>query len=75
MGFSITSTNVLCQSILIGLSYGFQTLGAQAFGARNYKLYGRYCHQAFLIILSTGICLFPLFFFLGTLLAQLGIDQ
>ena len=44
-------------------------MGAQAFGARNYELVGRYCHQAFFVILAAAVCLFPVMYFLGSLLS------
>ena len=74
MGFAITANNVLCQSILNGLSYGMNTLASQAFGAGNYKLYASYCHRAFFIILVAAALLLPLFLFIGRILLFIGID-
>lgn len=74
MGFSITAINVLCQSILNGLSYGINTLGSQAYGAGNYKLYASYCHRAFYIILIAWILLLPFFLFIGTFLIFIGVN-
>ena len=74
MGFSITVINVMCASVLIGLSNGFYTLGSQSYGAGNYKLLSSYCHRAFFIILLAWVFLLPLFLFIGPFLVTIGLN-
>ena len=74
MGFSITAINVLCQSVINGLSYGINTLGSQSYGAGNYKLYSSYCHRAFFIILIAWVLIMPLFIFIGTFLVFIDVN-
>ena len=74
MGFSITAINVMCTSVLEGLSKGINTLGSQAYGAGNYKLLSSYCHRAFFIILVAWALLLPFFLYIGTFLAFIGVN-
>ena len=64
----------MCLSVLYGLSQGFNTLGSQAYGARNYKLYSSYCHRAFFIILVAWVLLLPFFLFIGPFLVSIGVS-
>ena len=65
----------MCLSVLYGLSQGFNTLGSQAYGAGNYKLYSSYCHRAFFIILVAWVLLLPFFLFIGPFLVSIGVSE
>ena len=50
IGLTNTITNVMCQSLLIGLNAAQETLTSQAFGAGNLKLTGYYLNRGRVIL-------------------------
>ena len=51
IGLSNMYTNVVCQSLMLGLNGGIATLAAQAYGAKNLRKCGIYLNRGRLIVL------------------------
>jgi MATE family multidrug resistance protein len=76
IGITHIYINCGCISIIAGLISGFETLGSNAYGAKNYKLLGLYFQRSQLIsyILVT-IFLLIHYFFAINLLGLFGVNQ
>lgn len=75
IGISHIYINCSCISIITGFISGFDTLGACAFGARNYKLLGLYFHRATIISYLIVIFLITIhFFFALDILTAFNVD-
>lgn len=75
-GLAISMMNIIAFSTLYGLATAQETLASQAFGARNYKKAGHYLNLTRLIVLcATFLIVFPIFFFGGSILALIGIEE
>jgi MATE family multidrug resistance protein len=76
IGISHLYINCLFLSIVIGIISGYETLGSNAFGAKNYKLMGLYFHRAQIIsYILTFLLLIFHFFYAVKIISLFGIDE
>jgi len=74
-GMGAFTVNVTGFSVLVGLSSGVETLGAQAFGAHNFPMCGTILQRA--IVISTIACIpiCVLWWFLPQFLVLVGVNE
>jgi len=76
IGISHLYVNCLLLSIVIGIISGYETLGSNAFGAKNYQLMGLYFHRAQIIsYLLTFLLLIFHFFYAVKIISLFGINE
>ncbi len=76
IGISHLYVNCLYYSIIVGLLSGYETLGSNAFGAKNYYLMGVYLHRAQLIAYLLALIFLIIHFFSSVYIISLfGIDS
>ena len=63
VGVAILYNNCLLFSICVGISTGFDTLGSNAYGVKNMRLFGYYFHRAIVVSYVVGISLLTLSYF------------
>ena len=55
--------NITLYSIVIGMISGFNVLGGNALGAKEYRLFGLYFHRSIIINLVVALCIIIIHFF------------
>jgi MATE family multidrug resistance protein len=57
IGITHLYINLTLFYVSMGLVCGFESLGAHAFGSKNYKLFGLYYHRAIIVTITYAICM------------------
>ncbi|KAL4320111.1 hypothetical protein GQ457_18G008550 [Hibiscus cannabinus] len=61
--------------VLLGMASALETLGGQAYGAKQYHMLGIYLQRSWIVLFTTGLCLLPLYIFATPILIALGQDE
>ncbi|KAK8559313.1 hypothetical protein V6N13_098889 [Hibiscus sabdariffa] len=61
--------------VLLGMASALETLGGQAYGAKQYHMLGIYLQRSWIVLFTTALCLLPLYIFATPILIALGQDE
>ena len=71
----MTLFNSLGYGINIGMTSGYEILGPQAYGAKNYEKNGRYFNRARIILGICSLSVCPFFFFSESIFLALNMEE